>query len=568
MTTNPIAPARRESLPEPVSAGIDGDHLRSGDQHRSRADSWPGPDTAVRAHYRAPHGRLAGRGPVELRPEVCHCHSSGIGGKPSRRRATAARSCWPAGHCDAHLHAPARGAGRPLGPSAGLPGRGWWPALPRVGVMTAGVGSQPPASSLRKMLVPLALAQFICSFAGSNMNVMINDISHDLHTDVQGVQVCITLFLLVMAALMIPCGKLTDRFGRKRLFQLGLLVYGVGALLSAASPGIGVLILGNSILEGVGTALLIPPVYILTTMMFGDIKSRARAFGVISGMGGIGAAAGPLIGGAITTAISWRAAFVFQALIIVVIVVLSRNVVDPVPADPSRPFDTVGAVLSSVGLVVLVGGIMAADQNLVLMAVLLVAGALILAGFFAWIRRREHEGKEALLSTGLFRNRTSNLALVTQNVQWAVLLGTSFVVSAYLQVVRKYDAIQTGVIFTAATVGILLSSLAAGPLARKFRQRTLILVGFVVTIAGIIVLLALVKGHPGAWYFAPGLFLIGTGVGVMLTPSVNVVQSAFPEHLQGEISGLSRSISNLGSSLGTAIAGTILRSEEHTSELQ
>ena len=241
-----------------------------------------------------------------------------------------------------------------------------------------------------------------------------------------------------------------------------------------------------------------------------------------------------------------------------VIVVLGRSLVDPVPADPARPFDTVGAVLSAVGLVVLVGGILAADQNLVLMAVLLVAGALILAGFFAWIRRREHAGKEALLSTGLFRNRTSNLALVTQNVQWAVLLGTSFVVSAYLQTVRHYNAIQTGVIFTAATVGILLSSLAAGRLVRRFQQRTLIMAGFVITIIGIIVLLALVKGHPGAWYFAPGLFLIGLGVGVMLTPSVNVVQSAFPENLQGEISGLSRSVSNLGSSIGTAIAGTIL----------
>ena len=415
-----------------------------------------------------------------------------------------------------------------------------------------------PASSLRKMLVPLALAQFICSFAGSNMNVMINDISADLHTDVQGVQVCITLFLLIMAALMIPCGKLTDRWGRKRCFQLGLLVYGVGAVLSAAAPGLGVLILGNSIFEGVGTALLIPPVYILVTMLFRDMKSRARAFGAVSGMGGIGAATGPLIGGAITAAISWRAAFVFQAIIIVIIVLLGRGIVDPLPADHGRPFDTVGAVLSAVGLVVLVGGIMAADTNVALMLALLVVGALILAGFFVWIRRRERAGREALLSTSLFRNRTSNLALVTQNVQWAVLLGTSFVVSAYLQVVRHYDAIQTGVIFTAATVGILLSSLAAGRLARRYRQRTLILAGFVITIAGIIVLLAMVKGHPGAWYFAPGLFLIGVGLGVMLTPSVNVVQSAFPENLQGEISGLSRSVSNLGSSIGTAIAGTIL----------
>jgi MFS family permease len=138
-----------------------------------------------------------------------------------------------------------------------------------------------PSKSLRRVLAPLALAQFICSFAGSNMNVMISDISEDLDTTVQGVQIAITLFLLVMAALMIPGGKLTDRYGRKRCFTIGLVVYGVGALISAISPGLGVLIIGNSILEGIGTALLIPPVYILTTLLFTEMTSRARAFGVI-----------------------------------------------------------------------------------------------------------------------------------------------------------------------------------------------------------------------------------------------------------------------------------------------
>ena len=283
-----------------------------------------------------------------------------------------------------------------------------------------------------------------------------------------------------------------------------------------------------------------------------------RAFGLISGMGGVGAAAGPLIGGLITTAISWRAAFVFQALVIVVIFVLGRRIEDPVAPDPTHPFDTVGAVLSAAGLVILVMGILAADNNLLLTLILLAVAALVLAGFFVHVRAMERDHKEPLLSTGLFRNRTSNLALVTQNVQWLVLLGTSFTVSAYLQVVRGYNAIETGAIFTAATAGILVSSLAAERLAKKYEQRTLIMAGFVVTIAGIAVLLALVAGSPSVWAFAPGLLLIGLGVGVMLTPSVNVVQSAFPENLQGEISGLSRSVSNLGSSLGTAIAGTIL----------
>jgi MFS family permease len=408
------------------------------------------------------------------------------------------------------------------------------------------------------MLIPLALAQFICSFAGSNMNVMINDISEDLDTTVQGVQTAITVFLLVMAALMIPAGKLTDRWGRKRCFLLGLAIYGIGALTSAFSPGLGTLILGNSILEGVGTALLIPPVYILTTMLFRDLTSRARAFGMITGMGGVGAAAGPLIGGVITTAISWRAAFVFQALIVVVIMLISRPIADPVPPDPTRPFDVVGTILSAAGLMCLVMGILQADDNLALMAILLAVGALFLGWFFLHVRAKEQAGKEPLLSTALFRNRTSNLALVTQNVQWLLLMGTAFVVSAFLQVVRGYNAIQTGVIFTAATAGILIASLTAERLARRHPQRSLIMAGFVVTLCGIGVLLAMVGFSSNVWAFAPGLLLIGLGLGMMLTPSVNVVQSAFPEEQQGEISGLSRSVSNLGSSLGTAIAGTIL----------
>jgi MFS family permease len=417
------------------------------------------------------------------------------------------------------------------------------------------------AAERRRFLAPLALAQFICSFAGSNMNVMINDITDDLDTTVAGVQATITLFLLTMAILMIPCSKLTDRWGRKRCFMLGLGLYGIGAVLSAISPGLGVLILGNSLFEGVGTAFLIPPVYILTTLAFTDLTSRAKAFGVISGMGGIGAAAGPLIGGVITSAISWRAAFIFQALVILTIILLSRRMVDPLPADPDRPFDAVGALLSAVGMFFVVFGILQADNDVALMGVLLAAGAVFLGWFFLYIRSRERSGREALLSLALFRNRKSNLALVTQNMQWLLLMGTSFTVAVFLQTVRGYDAIETGVTFTAATLGILGSSLMAERLAKRYSQKSLIAAGFVVTAAGIIVLLALVHESSRVVAFAPGLLLIGIGLGVMLTPSVNVVQSAFPEAQQGEISGLSRSVSNLGSSFGTAIAGTILVSD-------
>ena len=420
-----------------------------------------------------------------------------------------------------------------------------------------------PSSGLsaRRLILPLALAQFICSFAGSNMNVMINDISRDLDTTVKGVQTAITLFLLIMAVLMIPCSKLTDRWGRKRCFNGGLALYGVGALLSAVSPGLGVLILGNSVLEGVGTAFLIPPVYILATLWFSDTTSRAWAFGAISGLGGIGAAAGPLIGGVITTGISWRAAFVFQALVVATIVLLSRRLDDPLPPDPTRPFDAVGAILSAVGMFFIVFGILQAGDNNTLLIVSLVVGVVLLVAFFFYIRARERSGKEPLLSTKLFKNRTCNLALVTQNVQWLLLLGTSFVVSVFLQEVRGYNAIQTGVIFTAATLGVLATSLLQQRFAKRRAQKTLIVTGFVTVLLGIALLLALVRESSRVIAFGPGLLLLGLGLGLMLTPSVNVVQSSFPEALQGEISGLSRSVSNLGSSFGTAIAGTILVSD-------
>jgi MFS family permease len=426
----------------------------------------------------------------------------------------------------------------------------------------SGLAAASWVTSPRALIAPLALAQFICSFAGSNMNVMISSISHDLHTDVTGVQTTITLFLVIMAVLMIPGSKLTDRWGRKRCLIGGLTLYGVGTLLSAAAPGLAGLILGYSVFEGVGTALLIPPVYILTTMAFTSLESRAKAFGVISGMAGIGAAAGPLIGGAITSGISWRAAFLFQSIVVATIIVLCRRLVDPVPPDPKRHFDAVGAVLSAVGMLFLVLGILQAGVNNTLLVIFLVVGIAFLVAFFAHIRSQERAGKEPLLSTDLFKNRTSNLGLLTQNLQWLLLMGTSFSVSVYLQTERHYSAIKTGVIFTAATVGVLVSSLGAQRLAGRRQQKTLIAAGFVLTAAGSGLLLGLVKlASSSDWAFAPGLLLIGLGVGTMLTPSVNVVQSAFPEEKQGEISGLSRSVSNLGSSFGTAIAGTILVSD-------
>ncbi|HEY7418168.1 MAG TPA: MFS transporter [Ktedonobacteraceae bacterium] len=435
------------------------------------------------------------------------------------------------------------------------------------------------ANSPQSVIIPLALAQFVCSYAASNMNVAIHDIAVDLGTTVIGVQTAITFFTLTMAALMIPGSKLTDIWGRKFCLMLGLIVYGLGALIAAFAPGLGVMIFGYSLLEGVGSALLIPPVYILVTVSFLELPARAKSFGIISAAAGVGAAAGPLLGGLITSTISWRASFILQVLIVLYVIYLSRRIPDPGIQGAKPRFDLVGAILSAAGLFFVVLGILqsstygwfTAKENFTIGNVvvipqggispvwLLVAiGALFLLFFFLHIRSRERAGKEPLLSTRLFRNRISNLGLVTQNVQWLTLQGSFFVISVFLQTVRGFSAIQTGLILTPATIGILLSSGVAGRLAKRYSQRTLIRAGFIATIGGTILLLLLANATSSIIYFIPGLLLIGLGVGVMLTSSVNVVQSSFPEKDQGEISGLSRSVSNLGSSLGTAIAGSVL----------
>jgi MFS family permease len=429
------------------------------------------------------------------------------------------------------------------------------------------------------MILPLALAQFIASYAATNMNVAISAIAKDLDTTVIGVQTAITLFTLTMASLMIPGSKLTDIWGRKRCFTAGLTIYGIGALIAALAPALGLLIFGYSVLEGIGSALMIPPIYILVTVSFPDAKSRARYFGVISGAGGLGAAAGPLIGGLVTSVISWRASFGLQVLVVAWIIVLSRKIGDPARRGPRPRFDLTGAILSAAGLFFTVLGLLqsrtygffASRQDFSIGSTVVISkggvspvwlfvavGALFLLWFFLHVRFAESKGKDVLLALRLFRNRTANLGLGTQAIQWLILQGSFFVLSVYLQEIRHYDAIQTGLMLTPATIGILAASAGAGRLARRHEQRWLIIAGFVATTAGMLLLLALVRAHSSILSFWPGLLLFGIGIGIMLTSSVNVVQSSFPDTDQGDISGLSRSVSNLGASLGTALVGSVL----------
>ncbi|WP_372661245.1 MFS transporter [Amycolatopsis kentuckyensis] len=434
------------------------------------------------------------------------------------------------------------------------------------------------------IVLPLALAQFVASYAATTMTVAVTDIAADLGTTVLGVQTAITVFTLTMASFMVPGSKLSDLLGRKRCFLAGLAVYGAGALLASAAPGPGLLVTGYSLLEGIGSALLIPPIYILVTVTSRGVETRARAFGVVSGAGALGAAAGPLVGGLVTTWLGWRASFLLQVLLVVLIVLLALRIREPAAPPREKRFDVGGAILSAAGLFFVVFGVLQAGSYgwLVSRADFTVGGVVLLraggvspvwlfagigAGFlvvfFRHVRARERAGREPLVPSGLFRDRGTGFGLLTQHVQWLVLQGTFFVVAVFLQQARGYDAIETGLTLTPATIGILGASAAAGRLARRHSQRRLVRAGFVLTVVGLALVLLLVRADSGVASVVPGLFLLGTGVGIMLTASVTLVQSRFPDAAQGEISGVSRSVSNLGSAVGTALAGAVLVGTPH-----
>jgi predicted MFS family arabinose efflux permease len=271
--------------------------------------------------------------------------------------------------------------------------------------------------------------------------------------------------------------------------------------------------------------------------------------------------------------------FGLQVLVVAWIALLARRITDPGRPGPKPRFDLTGAILSAAGLFFVVLGLLHSRTygflvswqafkigNTVVIPkgsispvwLFVAIGALFLLWFFLHVRSREKKGRNVLLPLRLFRSKVANLGLGTQTIQWLILQGSFFVVSVYLQEVNHYNAVQTGLMLTPATVGILAASAGAGRLARRYPQRLLIIAGFLVTAIGMILLLVLVRAHSAIITWIPGLLLFGAGIGVMLTSSVNVVQSSFPDAGQGDISGLSRSVSNLGSSFGTALVGSVL----------
>ena len=422
-----------------------------------------------------------------------------------------------------------------------------------------------------RALIVLSAAQFLMVLDQAVMNVSISQLVEDFDTSVNVIQGVITFYALTMAALMITGGKLGDRFGRRRTFAVGLVIYGAGSALTAVSWNVPSLLFGWSILEGVGAALVLPALVALIAGSY-EGADRAVAYGVIGGVAGAGIAVGPILGGWVTTSFTWRYVFVGEVIVALAIVLAVGMITDTEKADPPPRIDWVGAVLSAVGLGLIVFGVLQASEwgwvadtsspvtpfGLALTPFVVGAGALIMAGFVRWSERRVARGTDPLFRLGLLDIPPLRVGVEMFLAQSVILMGVFFSIPLYLQVVQGLDALDTGIRMLPVSVTMFVMSFVGAQLSARFSPRTIVRGGLWVLLVAVVLMMSTVKPELEGFAFGASMALLGVGMGLLASQLGNVVQSAVGPRDRGEAGGLQYTAQQLGSALGTALIGAIV----------
>jgi MFS family permease len=436
--------------------------------------------------------------------------------------------------------------------------------------MTASTAQEQAAKASGTVLITLAAAQFLMTLDSSVMNVSIATVAKDVGTTVTGIQTAITMYTLVMASLMITGGKLGQIWGRKRAFAIGCVIYGCGSLLTALSQNLAMLLIGWSLLEGIGAALIMPAVVALVASNFAQ-SERPRAYGLVASAGAIAVAAGPLIGGLFTTYASWRWVFVGEVLVVVIILALARRMGDT-PADRSAQMDIVGTVLSALGLALVVFGVLRsgtwgwilpkpnAPELLSLSPViwLILVGGCVLTGFLGWERRRLGHGQGVLIDPAMLDNKLLRGGLVSFFFQYLLQAGLFFAVPLFLSVALGLSAIATGVQLLPLSITLLLAAAGVPKLFPNASPRRVVRIGFLSLFASLVILIGLLDLGAGPEIITWPMLLAGLGVGALASQLGAVTVSAVPDEQSGEVGGLQNTVTNLGASIGTALAGAVL----------
>ncbi|MEU8527672.1 MFS transporter [Streptomyces sp. NPDC048629] len=420
------------------------------------------------------------------------------------------------------------------------------------------------------ILLTLAAGQFLMALDSSVMNVSIATVADDVGTTVTGIQGAITAYTLVMAMFMIPGGKVGALIGRKRAFMIGCVIYGCGSLTTALAPNLSVLLLGWSFLEGIGAALIMPAIVALVAGNF-PVERRAAAYGIVAAAGAVAIGLGPLIGGIATTYFSWRWVFAGEVLVVLVILVFARRLADPEAEEHPR-IDLLGAVLSAAGLGIFVYGVLRTDEwgwfrpkpdapawlGVSMVVWMMLVGLMLIWLFLRWESRVVKRGGEPLVDPSMLENRQLTGGLTMFFFQYLIQMGVFFVVPLFLSVALGLSALATGV----RILPLSLTLLAAATLIPRFlpdiSPRRVVRLGVLALLAGAVVLMAALDADAGAEVVTVPLLLIGLGMGALASQLGSVTVSALPDERSAEVGGIQNAVTNLGASIGTALAGSLL----------
>jgi EmrB/QacA subfamily drug resistance transporter len=423
--------------------------------------------------------------------------------------------------------------------------------------MTEEASSTPVEAPLNmRLAVLLSMAMFVLVVDTSLMNVSISAVVHDLDTSVSSVQSAIALEALVSAAFILIGSKVGDLIGRKRAYVLGLLGYAIGALAMTLAQGITAIIIFWAIIGGLGASLLLPS---MQSLIHGNFEGAAqkRVYALVGAAAAIAAAVGPLLGGFITTYLSWRVGFGLEVVIIAVVLSGIRLVHD-VPYTGPREVDPVGAVLSVVGMGGLVLGILVWQEGGESVGALLAAGAVAMGSLVYWLRRRKREGKPTLLDPDLFQSSLFRYGISGQLMQQIALGGMMIALPIYLQMVLEYNALEAGVSLAPLSLSMFAMALIAGKRAANRRPASIIRLGFLLLSAGVLVLVPIVPRASSGWYLVVPLLIAGSGLGLLVSQLNNYTLSPITEDRVSEAAGVNSAAGSFGLSFGLAFAGAIM----------
>ena len=406
-------------------------------------------------------------------------------------------------------------------------------------------------------LILVACASFIITLDSTFMNVSISQVVADLNTTVSTIQMTMAFYTLITAAFMLLSTKLQDIVGKKRLFLIGAVLYGIGTFIAAISQSDTMLFIGWAVIEGLAGALMTPATVSIISGTYSG-ERRTFALAIESVMAALSAAVGPLFGGIMTTFLSWRYGFASELLIVIIILAMRNKIPDFEPTESKRDLDITGAIISFIGLILFVLGILMLSEDATTSIVVIILGVIALAGFALFEIKRKRKGKVPLLDMDLFKDKNLRVGSTIILLSYIVMGGGLFVVSLFMQTVLNLNAFNTGLTTLPLTVGLLIFAAIAPSLTEKLNHKSLMAIGSIIAIIGCVILSYQFKINTTMLNLMPGMFILGSGIGFIMALSTDIALINIPDENQNNASGITTTGQTLGESMGTAIIGVIL----------